>query len=78
LFTSELLLHLGFIFSWDSALTLRRIAYNNPFFFWYLILISYRVLIVVNAALNPVLYLWRMQKFRNWIIDSFTLVGLRL
>jgi hypothetical protein len=70
MFLSELLSNILVI--WYSAL-----ASKNPFLFWYFTLIGYRLLITVNAALNPVVYMWRMQKFRKWIVDSFTSIWLR-
>jgi hypothetical protein len=73
MFLSELLTNIFLFF--DSSLL--KNANKNPFFFWYFILISYRVLITINAALNPVVYFWRMQKFRKWIVDSITSIWLR-
>jgi hypothetical protein len=66
LFISELLSCI--VVPLDSAL--EKDAEENPFYVWYLFLISYRVMIPVNAALNPVLYLWRMQKFQKWIVTG--------
>ena len=49
--------------------------YNNKFVHFYSWMISEIFCIVLNAALNPLLYLWRMRAMRTWIknpSDSFT------
>ena len=63
LFLSELLNNIFFI--WNKSIA--QNATKSPVFVWYFLLVSYRVLTPVNAALNPCVYLWRMSSFRTWI-----------
>ena len=65
MFLTELLNNIFFV--WVKSL--KAGARESPFFMWYFMFISYRVLTPVNAALNPFLYLWRMRTFRGWILD---------
>ena len=67
-FLAEILNNMFFL--WIPSLGIG--ATRSPFFVWYFILLGYRVLIPINAALNPCVYLWRMEKFRGWILDCLS------
>ena len=45
--------------------------YSNNFMYFYSWIISTCFCTVLNAALNPVLYFWRMKNFRSWILRFF-------
>ena len=47
------------------------LIYNNNFMFFYSWLLSNCFCTILNAALNPVLYVWRMNNFRLWILGFF-------
>ena len=64
MFLAELLNNIVFVWRRENV----EVA-KSPFFVWYFILISYRVLIPVNAAVNPFIYFWRMESLRSWILD---------
>ena len=42
--------------------------YNNNFMFFYSWLLAELVTTVLNASLNPLLYLWRIQEMRTWML----------
>ena len=44
-------------------------ATKSPFIVWYFTLMGYRVFTPIKAALNPCIYLWRMEAFRRWTLD---------
>ena len=53
----------------------RRFEYPGPIFrsdfmFWYAWLLSKVVLVVLNAATNPLVYVWRMKDFRSWVLTG--------
>ena len=45
-------------------------AYNNTFMFFYSWIISELFCTVLNASLNPVIYLFRMKKMRSWLFGG--------
>ena len=49
--------------------------YRNMFMFYYSWPISEVFCVVLNAALNPLLYLWRMKEMRQWL---FQIIGIRV
>ena len=46
--------------------------YNNNFMFFYSWLISQLFCTVLNASLNPMLYIWRITEMRMWILGLFS------
>ena len=44
--------------------------FRSPFMFWYSWLLSKVVLVVLNASTNPVLYVWRMNDFKSWVVTG--------
>ena len=45
-------------------------AYNNTFMFFYSWIISELFCTVLNASLNPVIYLFRMKNLRSWLFGA--------
>lgn len=62
LFTIQLVQSCIEWFKWTDFLQ------NDWFIFWYGFMTSQFVFTVLNAALNPCLYLVRMKKFRGWVM----------
>ena len=67
MFVAELMNNIVFLWKKSPG----RGPVQSSFFVWYFILISYRVLIPFNAAMNPCLYFWRMKTFQTWIFECF-------
>ncbi|XP_063692451.1 tachykinin-like peptides receptor 86C [Bolinopsis microptera] len=53
------------------------VYFGTRFMYWYSWHVAKMESVVVNAALNPVLYFWRMSKFRVWCVDVVICRGLR-
>ena len=53
------------------------VYFGTRFMYWYSWHVAKMESVVVNAALNPVLYFWRMNKFRDWCVDVVVCRGVR-
>ena len=55
---------------WPNNIT-KTLQYGNAFMFWYGSLVLHFFPVILNAALNPCLYLLRMQNYRKWLQRIF-------
>jgi hypothetical protein len=44
---------------------------SNEFLYWYDYLLAEIFFTVLDSALNPCLYFWRMTEFRKWVSEKF-------